>query len=113
MPADAATTIRDLRRSEGVTQAQLARRMGTTQPVVARLERPGSNPTLATLNDAFAALGHDLVLAAQPAMPSVDESLIRRQLGLAPAERLAQATRMARQARALELARRAREQELG
>jgi transcriptional regulator with XRE-family HTH domain len=93
--------IRDTRRSAGVTQAQLARRLGTTQPAVAKLEGEHSNPTLRTVTDALAALGHELRLEAVPRPAAVDESLIRRQLELSPAERLRQLEAMHRQARVL------------
>ena len=93
--------IRRLRNEAGVTQRQLAGRMGTTQSAIAALERPGSNPTFATVRDALDALGHELVLGAEPRVRNVDESLIRQQLELAPAERLGQLEEMARQARLL------------
>lgn len=48
--------IRELRQAQGLTQSQLASRMGTTQSVVARLEAGGSKPTLGTLERAAAAL---------------------------------------------------------
>ncbi|MGZ5412012.1 MAG: helix-turn-helix domain-containing protein, partial [Solirubrobacterales bacterium] len=48
------------RASEGLTQAQLARRMGTTQSAVARLEAGQGNPTLATVEKALRACGHSL-----------------------------------------------------
>lgn len=93
--------IRDIRRRAGVTQVQLARRLGTTQPAVAKLERDDSNPTVRTLSDALAALGHELRLEAVPRAATVDESLIRRQLELTPAQRLRQLEAMHRQARVL------------
>lgn len=48
--------IRELREGQGLSQRQLADRMGTTQSVVARLEAGGSKPTLRTLERAAAAL---------------------------------------------------------
>jgi predicted transcriptional regulator len=50
------------RKAAGLTQAELARRTGTTQPVIARLERQGANPRLATLEKMIAATGHRLEL---------------------------------------------------
>jgi transcriptional regulator with XRE-family HTH domain len=96
--------IRSLRHEAGVTQKQLAGRMGTTQSAVATLEKPGSNPTLRTLADALDALGYELTLGAAPKPPGVDESLIRQQLELTPAERLRQVEAMASQAREFALA---------
>lgn len=45
-----------LRRLRGMTQEQLAERMGTRQPAIARLERGHANTTLATLVAAAEAL---------------------------------------------------------
>ena len=39
------STNREVRLAEGLTQAQLARRLGITQPSVARLEAAGDNVT--------------------------------------------------------------------
>jgi len=48
--------MRELRAARGLTQAQLAERMGTTQSVVARLEAGDRVPTLVTLERVAAAL---------------------------------------------------------
>lgn len=44
-----ALQIRWLREDLGMTQAQLARRVGVSQQQVAKLENPSANPSLATL----------------------------------------------------------------
>ncbi len=49
--------IRFAREEAGLTQAELARKMRVQQQMVARLERPGSNPTVATLDRVAHALG--------------------------------------------------------
>jgi transcriptional regulator with XRE-family HTH domain len=83
------TLVRDARRSAGLTQAKLAERLGTTQPVIARLERPDANPTFETIQRALHAAGHRLELhAVSTGLDTVDESLIRRQLALSPADRI-------------------------
>ena len=41
--------VRDLRREAGLTQVELAERMGVAQPEVARLEAGGSVPQVPTL----------------------------------------------------------------
>ena len=80
--------IRDARREAGLTQAELAARLGTTQSAIARLERTDSNPRVATLDSALAALGRRLELGA-PARPAdVDEGQILQQLRLTPTERI-------------------------
>lgn len=81
--------IREARREAGLTQAELAARAGVTQPVVARLEQPSSNPTLATIESVLDAAGYELELrAARRARPPVDESQIIERLRWTPAERL-------------------------
>jgi transcriptional regulator with XRE-family HTH domain len=102
---DAAGKLIRLRRREaGVTQRQLAARMGTTQSAIAALERPGSNPTVRTVADALDALGYQLTFQTTPKPAGVDESLIRQQLELSPGERLRQLEQMAAQSRELMLA---------
>jgi transcriptional regulator with XRE-family HTH domain len=80
--------IREARLAEGLTQAQLARRLGITQPSVARLEAAGDEVTVATLRRALNVMGRALVLHAQVRPSSVDESLLRESLRLTPGERL-------------------------
>jgi transcriptional regulator with XRE-family HTH domain len=80
--------IREARLAEGLTQAQLARRLGVTQPSVARLEAAGDEVTVATLQRALNAMGRALVLHAQVQPSSVDETLLREALRLTPGERL-------------------------
>jgi|SRR5580692_12737078 transcriptional regulator with XRE-family HTH domain len=93
--------LRDARRQAGLTQADLARRLGVSQAAVAKLERPGANPTLQTLDDALRATGHRLTLDAPKWRSSVDESLIRQQLELPPAERIRQLDQQVIEMRAL------------
>jgi transcriptional regulator with XRE-family HTH domain len=81
--------IREARLAEGLTQAQLARRLGISQPSVARLEAAGDNVTVATLRRALNALSRGLVLQAVEQEPSYDESLLRSTLRIPPSERLA------------------------
>jgi transcriptional regulator with XRE-family HTH domain len=81
--------IRGARAEAGLTQTQLAHRMGTTQSAVARLEAAHSNVTVASLDRALRATGHRLSLGAEPFKPNVDETLIARNLRLSPSERLA------------------------
>jgi transcriptional regulator with XRE-family HTH domain len=73
------------RRRAGLTQAELAARLGVSQSAVAKLERADANPTVRTLDRALRATGNRI--EARP-VPSVDESLIRAQLVLSPADRI-------------------------
>jgi transcriptional regulator with XRE-family HTH domain len=102
MEADA--LIRAARSDAQLTQAQLAHRLGTSQPAIVKLERPGANPTVRTLDRVLRATGHRLELTAPTWSPGVDESLIRQQLALPPAERLRQVERQSAQMRRLALA---------
>jgi transcriptional regulator with XRE-family HTH domain len=86
--SDPPALLRDSRRQAGLTQRQLALRMGVSQAAIAKLERPGANPRVATLAGALWATGHCLELATSARRGGVDESLIRQHLELSPAERL-------------------------
>jgi transcriptional regulator with XRE-family HTH domain len=81
------TLIRQARRAAGLTQTELAGRMGTTQSVIARLESPRSNPRLDTLNRALAAAGQQLEPILRP-RSDVDETMIAANLRREPLERL-------------------------
>jgi transcriptional regulator with XRE-family HTH domain len=102
--SESSSLLKNARREAGLTQAELARRLGVSQAAVAKLERPGSNPTVGALDDALWAIGHRLVLAAPARRPGVDESLIRQHLELSPAQRLRGIETMYTQARMLVLA---------
>lgn len=81
--------LREARQAAGMTQAQLAERLGTSQPVVARLERRNANPTWETLVRALRATGHDVRLAPLPTPPvGIDLGQVRERLAMSPGERL-------------------------
>lgn len=75
-----------------MTQAQVATRAGLAQSAIARLERPGANPTVETLANVVAATGHRLALAADPSHASFDEGQLLERLAASPAQRLANFT---------------------
>jgi ribosome-binding protein aMBF1 (putative translation factor) len=54
--------VRAERERLGLTQTELAERMDTTQPTIARLEAGGVTPSLDTLHRAATALGLELVV---------------------------------------------------
>src|ERR671922_2711451 len=81
--------IREARMAEGLTQAALARRLGITQPAIARLEAAGDEVTVATLQRALTAMGRALVLQVVKRPSSVDETLLHSTLAMTPDERLA------------------------
>lgn len=54
--------VHRMRTEAGLTQAELAARMGTTQSAIARMEGGGARPTLETLEKLALAVGADLVV---------------------------------------------------
>ncbi len=54
--------VKTAREAKGLSQSQLAERMGTQQSVVARLEAGGITPTLPTLKRVADALGTKLIV---------------------------------------------------
>lgn len=93
-----AAIIAQARLKAGLTQRQLAQRMGTSQPAIARLEAGQVSPTLGTVERIAAAAGYELrvelvpLLAPDPVIEAykrdVDRSLLRENLGRTVEERL-------------------------
>src|ERR1700722_1440629 len=61
-----ASAIIDVRNRAGLTQHELARKMGTAQPVVARLESGRSRPSMRTLERLADATGSRLLISFAP-----------------------------------------------
>lgn len=57
-----ALEIRALREKKGLSQRELAERVGTTQSAIARLEAGNISPSLPTLDKVAAALGAEVTL---------------------------------------------------
>lgn len=74
----------------GLTQRELARRAGTAQSVVARIERGQTSPTITTLQRLLAAAGFEArtELAVRPSAGSHMLEDVDRILSLTPEERL-------------------------
>jgi len=96
--------IREARLLAGLTQAELAARLGVSQSAIAKLERESSNPTVETLDRTLRATGHRLQLIAPAWSDGVDESLIRQALERTPAERIKSVERMHKDMRRLQIA---------
>ncbi|MGI9119261.1 MAG: helix-turn-helix domain-containing protein [Acidimicrobiales bacterium] len=83
---DGGLLIREARLRAGLTQAELARRAGTSQPAIARYERGDVSPRVATLDRIIRACGLELV----PALVDYDDhdrTLAFRLMDLTPGER--------------------------
>jgi len=65
-PADAATLVHTARLRSGISQRQLARRAGTTQASISRIERGLEEPTLPRLAQILAGLGWRLEIGLEP-----------------------------------------------
>lgn len=61
-----ASAMVDVRNRAGLTQGELARKMGTTQPVVARLESGRTRPSMRTLERLAKATGSQLLISFKP-----------------------------------------------
>ena len=79
--------IAEARKRARLTQAELARRLGTHQPVVARWEAGRTNPDFVTVQNAIRAAGFELTVGLTP-LDDHDVTMIRRELRLLPHERL-------------------------
>ena len=89
MRSDLGTAIRSTRLQAGLTQAELAHRIGVTQSVVARWERGAVEPRLSTLERISDALdAHLLVELVAPVSPD-EWASVEANLRLTPAERSA------------------------
>ena len=81
--------LKRTREASGLTQAEVARRLETTQSAVARLEASNANPRFDTFREALAATGHAMRIELEPsAYPGRDETMIIANLRKTPAERL-------------------------
>lgn len=79
--------VTEARKRAGLTQAELAARMGTHQSVVARWETGRSLPSFENVRRAVRASGLDLVVGLS-VLDDHDLALIRRELRLLPSQRL-------------------------
>jgi transcriptional regulator with XRE-family HTH domain len=79
--------IREARRRGGLTQAELARRLGTSQAAVARWERGHQSPRFDTVVRAVAACGFDLGITITP-RDDQTSTLLSEYLALSPEERV-------------------------
>ncbi len=79
--------IAEARKRGGLTQAELAHRLGSHQSVIARWETGRTNPDFATVQRVLRAAGFELGVSIHP-VDDHDLALIRRELNLLPHDRL-------------------------
>lgn len=95
---DSGNLVREARRRAALSQRELARRAGTAQSVVARIELGQTNPTLETLIRLLSAAGFDLDAHLTP-RPVVDSHMlddVARILRLSPEDRLTELANFSR-----------------
>lgn len=94
------TLVRDARRRHGFGQAELAKRLGTSQPAISRIEHDQVSPTLDTLERILNAMGETLRVGTlpltEPAPGGSNQSIaeLRADYRLSPEERLTQAAQL-------------------
>lgn len=66
LAAEVGERVREAREAAGLSQRDLAARMGTSQAAIARLEAGGVGATLTTLQRVAAALGLELSVELRP-----------------------------------------------
>lgn len=80
--------VRRARQKAGLSQAELADRLGTKQPVIARWETGQRSPDYDMVARAVAACGFEMETLLSPADPQTDAQ-IHRWLEMTPDERIA------------------------
>jgi transcriptional regulator with XRE-family HTH domain len=80
--------IRNARLRHGISQKRLARRAGTTQSAISRIEQERISPTVQTLAGLLHLMGEELVLTTKKRDSGVDVTLNRANLELTPEQRV-------------------------
>jgi transcriptional regulator with XRE-family HTH domain len=80
--------VREARRRAGLTQTQLAERVGTTQSAIARLERGVGSPTLERISELVGACGLEVQVRLVPE-DADGWAMTRASAGLSPTARVA------------------------
>lgn len=81
--------LRERRIANGLTQAQLARRAGTSQAFVSQVENGEKSPTFDTATRLLRVMGEELRLEAAPAAHRYERRDLARELRRPMSERLA------------------------
>jgi transcriptional regulator with XRE-family HTH domain len=88
--------IRDVRREAGLSQAQLAAEIGTTQSAVSRWERGHDTPRADTLAAILRACGYEADVVLRPRDTGVDRAQIRNALSMRAEKRLQSSANVSR-----------------
>lgn len=92
--------IKGARRRHNLGQAELAKRLGTSQPAISRVEHDQISPTVETIERILNAMGETLRVSTLPLSEPVpggsNQSItdLRADYRLSPEERLTQAARL-------------------
>jgi transcriptional regulator with XRE-family HTH domain len=73
-------TLLDARNKNNLTQAELAKKLGKSQPYIARLESGAANPTLSMAGRILAVLGYRLDTGIVPLTPETVDSPENKEL---------------------------------
>lgn len=89
--------LREARARHGLSQERLARRAGTTQSAISRIEQERGSPTVKTLAELLRLMGEDLLLTVEPRDAGIDRTLVAERLQMNEEERLDYGTAFADQ----------------
>jgi transcriptional regulator with XRE-family HTH domain len=74
--SDIIESIKDLRQTLGLSQAELGQKLGLPQSHISKIEKGGTDPRLSTVQDMARLVGAELVLVPREYLPVV-EGIIR------------------------------------
>jgi transcriptional regulator with XRE-family HTH domain len=92
--------LQEARKRNGISQARLATRAGTTQSAISRIERDQVSPSFETLRSLLDLLGEELSIASERPDTGIDISLNEENLRYSPEERVDYGLRFADMVRA-------------
>lgn len=82
--------LRAARHRHGLTQASLARRAGTTQAAISRIESGAESPSFERFATLLLVMGERAAITTEPLDPELDTAELARGRRLTPEQRLAE-----------------------